>query len=82
MYFAAEGGDAYSIRGFTGIDGRTLRSGARKLQVLPGHRTIEYMCQMTVDGPPLPKVTMEFKAGKSYELHCTPASAEATVVEL
>ena len=66
--------------GFECVDGQALRTGHTTLLVKPGERSIRYFCALILDGPPSPKITMNFRAGKTYVFKCTGGDA-ATIEE-
>lgn len=75
---ATNGGEMFG--GFDSIDGRHLKTVPHTLSVKPGRRTIGYLCELILDGPPAATIEMDFLPGKAYEFRCA-ADGKATVVE-
>jgi hypothetical protein len=65
---------------FENVDGQDLRNAPATVIVKPGEHTVRYSCVLHVDGPPNPKITMRFRAGKTYAFNCT-GDGLAAVVE-
>ncbi len=80
LSFVRSGIDADFDHSFASIDGRHLKGAPHTLSVKPGTRTIGYYCQLFLDGPPPPTLTMDFESGRAYEFHCADG-AEAAVHE-
>jgi len=65
---------------FESVDGHVLRDVPTTLALKPGEHTLRYSCAAHLDGPPDPKITMGFRAGKTYVFRCS-ADHELTAVE-
>jgi len=57
------------------LDGIDLKGFHSTISVKPGKRTVGYVCQAVLDGPPPPTITAEFEPRKAYLLRCSGAKA-------